>query len=285
MATPNPQQNLPASSIGTSFQMRSELLTVPNTMVDVLQSTETDLATAGNFKLTTELLEKALRTHCAYTCLWLLPHSFLKVKNLVTSKLLTRHTSNSLRMPRSSDALATPTGFAFAIQQLGTMNISDTLNETIYIPCFPNEGHSFGIPDLRCEIAFQEFSNTQPLQRRCWDSKSFNIVFNTVGSFDRILNDVPTKDRVYSSGLSLRGTLEGAEPIEEACRYVCYWFLGSPSRCQSSPWPWSGPGAHDLSNLDYVIERYVVVVLNVLTLLAVALGLLEGTNDTFALRF
>nr|GMC69011.1 putative coat protein [Ipomoea batatas] len=47
----------------------------------------------------------------------------------------------------TNDSLATPAGFAFAIQQLRAMNASDALNETIYIPCFPNEGHSFGIPD------------------------------------------------------------------------------------------------------------------------------------------
>nr|GLL21454.1 hypothetical protein Itr_chr03CG03700 [Ipomoea trifida] len=79
MAAPNQQQNLPASSIdsslskvpvkgkpeeqtrsavGTSFQMRLELSTLPNTMVDVLQSTETNLVAARSFKLTTELLEK-----------------------------------------------------------------------------------------------------------------------------------------------------------------------------------------------------------------------------------
>nr|GLL21453.1 Coat Protein [Ipomoea trifida] len=39
-------------------------------------------------------------------------------------------------MPRTSDALVIPVGFAFAIQQLGIVNVADTLNETIYIPCF-----------------------------------------------------------------------------------------------------------------------------------------------------
>nr|GLL21455.1 Coat Protein [Ipomoea trifida] len=73
--------------------------------------------------------------------------AYLKVKNLVTSELPARHTSNSLRMPHTSDALVIPTGFAFAIQQLGVVNVVDTLNETIYILCFPNEGHSFDIPD------------------------------------------------------------------------------------------------------------------------------------------
>nr|GMC69009.1 putative coat protein [Ipomoea batatas] len=198
MATPNPQQNLPASSIGTSFQMRSELPTMPNTMVDVLQSTKTDLATAENFKLTTELLEKDLKKEVG-TSLWIFRQHFVEK--------------------------------IFEIQcPLPKVNITKAMVITharFLIGKLANPSRSFvnlAPLDLRCEIAFQEFSNTQPLQRRCWDSKSFNIVFNTVGSSDRILNDVPTKDRVYSSGLSLRGTLEGAEPIEEACSNVCYWY-------------------------------------------------------------
>nr|GMC69010.1 putative coat protein [Ipomoea batatas]GMC75269.1 putative coat protein [Ipomoea batatas] len=80
--------------------MRSELPIVLNTMIDALQSTEIDLAAARNFKLTTELVEKA----------------YLKVKNLVTSELLARHTSNCLIMPRTSDALSISADFAFAIQ-------------------------------------------------------------------------------------------------------------------------------------------------------------------------
>nr|GMD62647.1 crossover junction endonuclease mus81 [Ipomoea batatas] len=189
------------SAVGTEFQMRSELPAVPNT-IDVLQTPEADLATAGNFKFTTELLENGsigfwrrrqdtcyeptpieIQVTPFYEGIMTTLHGFLrrlfqlkvqisdptaiqrcasiarvlacgccitaylKVKNIVTSELPARHTSNSLKMPRISDALAVPAGFAFAIQQLGAVNVADTLTERIFIPCFPNEGHSFGIPD------------------------------------------------------------------------------------------------------------------------------------------
>nr|GMC75268.1 putative coat protein [Ipomoea batatas] len=48
---------------------------------------------------------------------------------------------------RKIDALAISIGFAFAIQQIRDVNVTDTLNETLYIPCFCNDGHSFSIPD------------------------------------------------------------------------------------------------------------------------------------------
>lgn len=72
--------------------------------------------------------------------------SYLKVRNLVTTELPTRHASISLRKPRVSDQLALPTGFAFAIQQLGIVNVADSVREQIYVPCFPEAGHTSGIP-------------------------------------------------------------------------------------------------------------------------------------------
>lgn len=73
--------------------------------------------------------------------------TFLKLRNILISELPNNRETNNLKKPRISDALALPSGFAFAIQQLGIVNVADSVQEQIFAPTFPNVGHTLGIPD------------------------------------------------------------------------------------------------------------------------------------------
>ncbi|TXG56362.1 hypothetical protein EZV62_017675 [Acer yangbiense] len=45
-----------------------------------------------------------------------------------------------------------PSGFAFAIQQLGIVNVADSPQERIFIPCFPNTVHINGVPNAQAHL-------------------------------------------------------------------------------------------------------------------------------------
>nr|QRG29181.1 putative CP [Alloteropsis cryptic virus 2] len=72
--------------------------------------------------------------------------TYLKLRLITLSENFDAWESSTIRRPRVSDDLAIPAGFAFAIQQLGYVNVLDTPKEVIYAPRFPKEGHQFGLP-------------------------------------------------------------------------------------------------------------------------------------------
>lgn len=54
--------------------------------------------------------------------------------------------ADSLRKPRVASDLPIPSPFAFAIQQLGAVTITDVLHEVRLVPAFASDSHSLGAP-------------------------------------------------------------------------------------------------------------------------------------------
>ncbi|CDO45229.2 Coat Protein [Arhar cryptic virus-I] len=72
--------------------------------------------------------------------------TFMKLRALALTDVETRHNADGLRRPRAIADVPIPTAFAFAIQQLGIVNIADLTHELKFVPCLPQPGYQFGLP-------------------------------------------------------------------------------------------------------------------------------------------
>jgi len=72
--------------------------------------------------------------------------TYLKLRNIILADIPGSQNVTLIMKPRINDDLPLPAGFAFAIQQLGTVNVADGPIELIVAPSFPTLGHTFGIP-------------------------------------------------------------------------------------------------------------------------------------------
>lgn len=72
--------------------------------------------------------------------------TYLKLRSLVYLEFPDRYDSAHLRRPRAITELPVVAPFAFAIQQLGAVNIANLLTEARYVPVFPTAGHTYGVP-------------------------------------------------------------------------------------------------------------------------------------------
>lgn len=75
--------------------------------------------------------------------------AYLKVRSITVSEFQDDYEENNLKRPRVTGDHVIPIPFAFAIQQLGIVHVSDLDQEFKYAPVFINEGHCFGIPTER----------------------------------------------------------------------------------------------------------------------------------------
>lgn len=86
-----------------------------------------------------EELATTLSTGCSLV-------AYLKIRSIILSECQEKYSPTNLRRPRASADLPIPQAFAFAIQQLGTVNVADLPYERKLMPCFPMSGHLYGIP-------------------------------------------------------------------------------------------------------------------------------------------
>ncbi|KAI3944093.1 hypothetical protein MKW92_037295 [Papaver armeniacum] len=73
----------------------------------------------------------------------------MKLRALIFLDFPNRYNSISLRRPKSCTDLPIPAPFAFAIQQLGAVNVDDLSEEYRYVPVCPESNHRFGLPTPR----------------------------------------------------------------------------------------------------------------------------------------
>lgn len=114
--------------------------TIANSMTHLLQS-KTEFNDAElQVRITTTSLQLA-----DGACLIM----YLKLRSLITIELPGRYNQQNLKRPKVVTDLPVIAPFAFAIQQLGAVNIANLQSEARYVPVLPAEGHRFGIPNAR----------------------------------------------------------------------------------------------------------------------------------------
>ncbi|ABC73696.1 putative coat protein [Fragaria chiloensis cryptic virus] len=70
----------------------------------------------------------------------------MKLRALIHLDFPDRYNIGSLKRPKTITDLPVVAPFAFAIQQLGYVNIANLTEERRYVPVLPETGHTFGIP-------------------------------------------------------------------------------------------------------------------------------------------
>lgn len=74
--------------------------------------------------------------------------TYLKLRALIFTEFPDRYTSAYLKRPEGvTDLPVVVAPFAFAIQQLGTVNISNLTHLARYVPVVPPTGHQYGLPN------------------------------------------------------------------------------------------------------------------------------------------
>lgn len=72
--------------------------------------------------------------------------TYYKLRALIYVELPHLYNAANLKRPRAINDLPVVAPFAFAIQQLGAVNIANLHNEARFIPVLPDDGHTYGIP-------------------------------------------------------------------------------------------------------------------------------------------
>ncbi|ABZ10946.1 putative coat protein [Rose cryptic virus 1] len=72
--------------------------------------------------------------------------TYFKLRALIYLDLPDRYTLGSLKRPKAIADLPVIAPFAFAIQQLGYVNVANLTRERRFVPVFPEDDHTFGVP-------------------------------------------------------------------------------------------------------------------------------------------
>jgi hypothetical protein len=111
--------------------------TIRDSMIHLLQS-KTEFNDADIEERIANVAEQLANGACVTT--------YLKLRALIYIELPDLYDIAYLKRPKAITDLPVVAPFAFAIQQLGAVNIANLDREARYVPVLPDTGHAFGVP-------------------------------------------------------------------------------------------------------------------------------------------
>lgn len=113
-------------------------------MTHILQTKKTEFNNNTNITNRLTQVSNQLATGACIT-------TYLKLRALIITEFPDRYTSAYLKRPKGITFTDLPpvvvAPFAFAIQQLGAVNIANLTHKARYVPVLPPTGHQYGLPN------------------------------------------------------------------------------------------------------------------------------------------